>query len=60
MAETPPRALDIPAKIFTNFLEELGKAEVPKEVVEKLSAALLTERDFSDDTLKSAILGEED
>lgn len=60
MTESTPQALDIPAKIFTLFLDELGKTEVPKEVVNKLSTALLTERDFSDNSLRSAILGEEE
>jgi hypothetical protein len=59
-APTPtPKAADVPAQVFEQFLADLAKAEVPAEVVTRLHKTLIEDRLFTDAALKQAIFGEE-
>lgn len=60
-ASTPlaPKATDVPAQVFEQFLADLAKAAVPPEVVARLRKTLLEDRLFNDTALNKAIFGEE-
>ncbi len=54
-----PKAADVPAQVFEQFIADLAKAEVPAEVVSRLRKTLLEDHLFADAALKQAIFGEE-
>jgi hypothetical protein len=54
-----PTGADVPTRIFTEFISQLGKSEVPGEVTERIERALLIDKKFTEATLRAAILGDE-
>ena len=60
LGPTPaPKATDVPAQVFEQFLADLMAAEIPAEVVARLRKTLLEDQLFSDAALKQALFGEE-
>lgn len=55
----PEPAQDIPAKIFSLFLEELAKTPTPPEVVDGLRKTLIETRDHSESAISGVMFGEE-
>jgi len=53
------KVTDVPAQVFEQFLIDLVGAEIPTEVVTRLSKTLLEDRIFTDTALKQAVFGEE-
>jgi len=58
-AGSPPALLDIPAQVFTSFLQSLSESGAAPELVDRLRTTLLKNKVFSDRALKDAVLGEE-
>ena len=50
---------DIPTALFQRFIAELGKTDVPGEVVAALKKALLEDKTFTDAALRAAVTVEE-
>ena len=58
-APTPEGAHDVPAQVFQNFLQALGKAGAAADLVDRLRKTLVEDRVFSERALRQAVLGEE-
>jgi hypothetical protein len=50
---------DVPAEVFEQFLQALGRASAPAKLITRLRKTLLEDKTFNDRSLKAAILGEE-
>lgn len=55
-----PKATDVPALIFGQFISKLQEAKLPSEVVARLNETLLVDHAFTEASLRSAIFGGQD
>jgi hypothetical protein len=56
--EGTPHIVDVPERVFSDFLNALSKTDVDVAIVERLRKTLLVERTFSDRALKEALFPE--
>ena len=56
---TKDGVVDVPAKVFENFLEALREANASPELIARLRKTLLEDKSFADHALKAAVFGEE-
>ncbi|MFA5471675.1 MAG: hypothetical protein WC219_06485 [Acholeplasmataceae bacterium] len=49
---------EVPKKIFSEFLNELQKAEISEDITARLRIAILDDESFSEKTIKKALLNE--
>ena len=52
-------AVDVPARVFEKYLQALVDAKASPEVISRLRATLLEDKNFTERALKEAIFGEE-
>ena len=57
--QSKPETADIPQKIFTKFIEELKKTEVPAAVVEQLEQTIVTNGNLSEPALRTALTAQQ-
>jgi hypothetical protein len=50
---------DVPTQVFEEFLDALGWAGVPVELVKRLRKTLLEDKKFTEPALRAAVLHEE-
>lgn len=50
---------DVPDQVFEQFLKEMEKAELPRELVDRFRKTLLRDRIVNDKGLKAALFGED-
>lgn len=60
MSSQPAPAPDVPAKVFTEFVEQTAQNAFPADVVKRLRSTLLDTQNFSDEGLRAALFGEEE
>jgi hypothetical protein len=57
---TPDNSMtDLPTKVFEQFVQEAGGTDLPPEIIERLRVALIEDKSFGEQNLRSAIFGEE-
>ena len=54
-AKEPEGQPEVPAQIFEGFLTRLEKAETPTDVVERLRATIMHEKDLSEKAIRAAL-----
>jgi hypothetical protein len=50
---------EVPAQLFEEFVTQLEKAETPADVVERLRATIIHEKDLSEKAIRAALFPEE-
>jgi hypothetical protein len=52
-------AVDIPTRVFEEFLQALVDAKAPPEMISRLRETLLENKTFTERSLRDAVFGEE-